>query len=77
MNVLDKLKDIPEDQYITCQRIVEFCRENNINYVKPDPIKYRTYQFHVTNGGWNGFYDLENDSAMGVIVQSQTHSIRG
>jgi len=68
MNVIDKLKEIPEEEYITCQRIVEFCRENNINYVKPDPIKYRTYQFHVTNGGWNGFYDIVELDKIPVLV---------
>ena len=66
--IFDKLKEIPEEEYITCQRIVEFCRENNINYVKPDPIKYRTYQFHVTNGGWNGFYDLVELNKIPVLV---------
>ena len=57
MNVLDKLKYIPEEEYITCQRIVDFCRVNTVPYVKPDPIKYRQHygnQFIVTNGGWNG-----------------------
>ena len=66
--IFDKLKEIPEEEYITCQRIVEFCRENNINYVKPDPIKYRTCQFHVTNGGWNGFYDLVELNKIPVLV---------
>lgn len=51
---------IPEEEYVTCQRIVEHCREKGISYIKPDPIKYGHYDFLVTNHGWNGFYDICN-----------------
>lgn len=71
MSVLDKLKDIPEEEYITCQRIVDFCRVNTIPYIKPDPIKYRRHhgsQFIVTNGGWNGFRDVVELNKTSVVV---------
>ena len=47
---------IPEEEYVTCQRIVEHCRERGIHYIKPDPIKYG--YLVVSNHGWNGFYDI-------------------
>ena len=71
MSVLDNLKNIPEEEYITCQRIVDFCRVNTIPYIKPDPIKYRQHygsQFIVTNGGWNGFYDVTELDKTPVLV---------
>lgn len=68
MSIIDDLRNIPEAEYITCQRIVEFCRENKINYIKPDPIKYRTHQFRVTNGGWNGFHDIVELDKISVLV---------
>jgi hypothetical protein len=71
MNVLDNLKNIPEEEYITCQRIVDFCRVHSIPYIKPDPIKYRQHygsQFIVTNGGWNGFYDVTELDKTPVLV---------
>lgn len=48
---------IPEEEYVTCQRIVEHCRSRGIHYIKPDPIKYG-HNFWVSNYGWNGFYDI-------------------
>lgn len=71
MTVLDQLKNIPEEEYITCQRFVDFCRVQNIPYVKPDPIKYRRYygnQFKVSNSGWNGFHDIVELDKTSVIV---------
>jgi hypothetical protein len=76
MSVIDKLKDIPEEEYITCQRIVDFCRVLGIPYIKPDPIKYRRQlnaryvqsQFKVSNSGWNGFHDIVELDKMNVIV---------
>jgi hypothetical protein len=79
MSVLDKLKDIPEEEYITCQRIVDFCRVNTVPYIKPDPIKYRRHygsQFIVTNGGWNGFYDVvELDKTPVLVTGYSDHPI--
>jgi len=71
--ILDRLKDIPEDEYVTCQRIVDFCRTSKIPYIKPDPIKYRNHipnqsRFHVTNAGWNGFYEIVNLDKIPVLV---------
>ena len=71
MSILDNLKNIPEEEYITCQRIVDFCRVNTVPYIKPDPIKYRQHygsQFIVTNGGWNGFYDVTELDKTPVLV---------
>ena len=71
MSVLDNLKNIPEEEYITCQRIVDFCRVNTVPYIKTDPIKYRQHygsQFIVTNGGWNGFYDVTELDKTPVLV---------
>ena len=74
--IFDKLKEIPEEEYITCQRILDFCRVNSVPYVKPDPIKYRTYQYHVTNGGWNGFYDVvELDKTPVLVTGYSDHPI--
>ena len=79
MSVLDKLKDIPEEEYITCQRIVDFCRVNTVPYIKPDPIKYRRHhgsQFIVTNNGWNGFYDVvELDKTPVLVTGYSDHPI--
>ena len=69
--IIDNLKNIPEEEYITCQRIVDFCRVHSIPYIKPDPIKYRQHygsQFIVTNGGWNGFYDVTELDKTPVLV---------
>jgi hypothetical protein len=57
---------IPEEEYVTCQRIVEHCRENRIPYIKPDPIK-AGYSF-VSNAGWNGFYEHINLRDRKVLV---------
>lgn len=77
--IFDKLKEIPEEEYITCQRIVEFCRVNSVPYVKPDPIKYRRHygsQFIVTNDGWNGFYDVvELDKTPVLVTGYSDHPI--
>jgi hypothetical protein len=54
--LFEDITKIPEEEYVTCQRIVEHCRETGIHYIKPDPIKYG-YRV-VSNGGWNGFYDI-------------------
>lgn len=68
MSVIAKLCDIPEEEYVTCQRIVEYCRANNIPYIKPDPIKYRVHQFRVTNDGWNGFHTIVELNSVPVVV---------
>ena len=77
--IIDNLKNIPEEEYITCQRIVDFCRVNSISYIKPDPIKYRKHygsQFIVTNGGWNGFYDVvELDKTPVLVTGYSDHPI--
>lgn len=84
MSVLDKLKDIPEEEYITCQRIVDFCRGCSIPYIKPDPIKYRKQlnswygqsQFKVSNNGWNEFYDtVELDKTPVLVTGYSDHPI--
>jgi hypothetical protein len=60
--LFEDITKIPEEEYVTCQRIVEHCREQGIAYIKTDIIKYG-YRDLVSNGGWNGFYntcDLRN-----------------
>ena len=79
MSVLDELKNIPEEEYITCQRIVDFCRVHSIPYIKPDPIKYRQHygsRLVVTNGGWNGFNDVvELDKTPVLVTGYSDHPI--
>jgi len=79
MNVLDKLRDIPREEYIMCQKIVDFCRVQGIPYIKPDPIKYRRHsgsQYIVTNNGWKGFYDIiALDKTQVLVTGYSDHSI--
>lgn len=65
---ISEISQIPEGEYVTCQRIVEFCKNNGIPYIKPDPIKYRFTGQIVSNSGWQNdwnVYDLYN---MSIIV---------
>lgn len=60
MSIVTRLCNIQEEEYITCQRIVEYCRATKIPYIKPDPIKYRVHQFRVINNAWHAWHIFRN-----------------
>jgi hypothetical protein len=63
---LEDISNIPENEYVTCQRIVEHCRENRIPYIKPDPIKFG--ERLTSNRGWNGFHEYHDLYDTPVLV---------
>lgn len=59
---------IPEEEYVTCQRILEVCIPAGIPYLKPDPLKYGIDPRFISNNGWRGLYDIYDLTSSPVIV---------
>jgi hypothetical protein len=62
------ISNIPEEEYVTCQRILEFCIPNEIPYMKPDPIKYGHDPRFISNNGWRGLYDIYDLTTSPTVV---------
>jgi hypothetical protein len=62
------IANIPEEEYVTCQRILELCIPMGIPYLKPDPIKCGEDPRVITNNGWNGRYEIYDLTTSPVIV---------
>lgn len=66
--LIQNISNIPEDEYVTCQRILELCPPLGIPYVKPDPIKYGYDPRFITNNGWRGLYEIYDLTISPIIV---------
>jgi hypothetical protein len=66
--LLQDISTIPEDEYVTCQRILDFCIPLEIPYLKPDPIKYGCDPRFISNGGWRGRYELYDLTSSPIVV---------
>lgn len=64
---LSEISNIPESEYVTCQRIVDFCKNIGAAYIKPDPIKHRS-QIYISNLGWQGDWNVYDLYDMPVII---------
>ncbi|AGE55825.1 exostosin [Acanthocystis turfacea Chlorella virus MN0810.1] len=65
---LQAISKIPEEEYVTCQRILETCVPAGIPYLKPDPLKCGFDPRHISNMGWRGLYDIYDLTSSSVIV---------
>ncbi|AGE50338.1 exostosin [Acanthocystis turfacea Chlorella virus Canal-1] len=65
---IQAISKIPEEEYVTCQRILELCIPNGIPYVKPDPIKYGYDPRFISNNGWRGLYDIYDLTSSPIVV---------
>jgi hypothetical protein len=66
--LLQDISNIQEDEYVTCQRILDFCIPLEIPYLKPDPIKYGCDPRVISNNGWRGRYEIYDLLSSPVIV---------
>jgi hypothetical protein len=49
---------IPEEEYVTCERIMNICRRVGIPYMKTEAVKYRTHPSLITNRGWEDSHEV-------------------
>jgi hypothetical protein len=49
---------IPEEEYVTCERIMNICRNIGVPYMKTESVKYRNHPSLITNRGWEDSYEL-------------------
>jgi hypothetical protein len=63
---------IPEDEYVTNERIMNICRRVGVPYMKTESVKYRTDPDQISNNGWENSSEVYNIHECSVIATGQS-----